>query len=368
LNTRILILGIGSPQADAINYCQSRNYQVFACADSEHGLQMVKVDGFCKIDIKDSENVYRYALDNKVTLIFSVGSEVALPTIASVSKKLGLPYFADLPLINLCHHKDQLRSFLGSDFDGNVTFLATNNPADLNCWDIFPCVIKPVDSQGQRGFNVAHNRRELAECFERSLSHSAAGKVIIEEYIEGPELSVNLYLVEGRIAFSQITDRIVFDQYPGIVKAHRIPSRVIDRETGARINQLCEELVDKIALKNGPLYIQIKLKDRLPKLIEATPRLDGCHLWQLIEAFCGVNLLEAAFQHLLGHEVQLKPRASSKYFTLTFVTEKPGVRVKKAKYLDVIKNQGVQWYYDEEELVKPVNGCRERIAHFIHQS
>lgn len=359
-------MGIGSPQADAINYCQSKNYQVYACADSERGLQRVKVDGFCEIDIKNSENVYRYALYNKVTLIYSVGSEVALPTIASVSKKLGLPFFADLPLINLCHYKHQLRSFLGNDFSGNVPFLSASNVDDLKLWDIFPCVVKPVDSQGQRGFYISLTRRELADCFKRSLNHSAAGKVIIEEYIEGPELSVNLYLVEGRISFLQVTDKIVFDQHPGIVKAHRIPSRVIDRETNARIYRLCEEIVDKIALKNGPLYLQIKLKDRMPKLIEATPRLDGCHIWQLIDAFCEVNLLEAAFQHLLGNTVQFKPRASSNNLTLTFITEKPGVRVKKAKYLHS-KNPAVQWYYDEGELVRPVNGHRERIAHFIHR-
>ncbi|HOL18323.1 MAG TPA: ATP-grasp domain-containing protein, partial [Bacillota bacterium] len=282
MNNKVLILGLASPQADAIACCKSLGLEVHACADREAGLHLAKPDYFAPIDIKDAEAICRYARDHQIRVIYSAGSDLALPTISYAGAKLGLPHFVDLATVNLCSNKDQLRSFLGSDFFGNVRYLSVHSADEIGSWDIFPCVVKPVDSQGQRGFAVVTGREQLKNHLQRSLHYSPAGRAIIEEYIDGPEISVNLYLHEGRIAFAQTTDRIVFAQYPGIVKAHRIPSRVAGRKTEALVRRLCEALVQKLGLKNGPLYIQLKLKDGEPKLIELTPRLDGCHLWQLI--------------------------------------------------------------------------------------
>lgn len=56
----------------------------------------------------------------------------------------------------------------------------------------------------------------------------------------------------------------------------------------------------QIGNKNGPVYAQMKLEEGMPYIIEITPRLDGCHMWNLLSYYNEVNLMKLTFEHLLN--------------------------------------------------------------------
>ncbi len=363
---KVLILGLGSAQLDAALYCKTKGMEVHSCA-LDDSASKDKVDHFSLIDIADVDSIFEYTKKEKIDLVYSVGSDMAIPTAAYVSQKLSLPYFLEYEKALLCRDKAAVRKALGNDFAGNIPYLAIESKQEAAEWNSFPCMIKPVDSQGQKGIFIIDNKKDIEKAIDKALEFSKSGKVIIEEYIEGPEISANVYMVNGKVVFLQTTDRTVFEQYPGIVKAHSIPSRVTDEQIESKVFDLVQYTTSTLQINNGPAYFQMKLKGTAPKLIEVTPRLDGCHLWHLIKEYCGVDLIEAAFMHLLNENIDFSRKSSAQNLTLEFITDKPGVVVNKAKY-KIDRDADICWGYEDGEIVRTVNGFAERIGYYIASS
>ena len=75
-----------------------------------------------------------------------------------------------------------------------------------------------------------------------------------------------------------------------------------------KVKDLVQRVLQKLEIKDGPAYFQIKVVGDEPYLIEVTPRLDGCHMWRLINIYCGVNLLDMSFKQLIGESVSCEPK------------------------------------------------------------
>jgi len=327
-----MILGIGNAQVDAILYCRHLGLEIHACSSTDYGAGLNLVTHFSRIDIADVNAVTDYAREHQVNYVYSIGSDMAMPTVAAVSESLVLPHFVSWETALVCQNKVRLRSDLGTEFFGNIPFLAIEERGDIEKWHEYPCVLKPSDSQGQRGVRLLKNQEDFFLYYEETLKYSLEGKVIIEKFIYGPEISLNIYLMSGKIIFSQISDRISFQEYPGgIIKEHHMPSLAMDSATEDKVLSIAQRVVRKLAIKEGPVYFQMKLEHGEPRIIEVAPRLDGCHLWRLIKYHRNVDLLAMTFQHLIfGRIGSINTEANEKTsYCLKFICEKPGHKVKK---------------------------------------
>ncbi len=369
---KILILGTSNPQLDAIRYCQKKGLTVHACGHKRIGKGVDAADRFDLIDIKNEDEVLRYCEMNDIDYVYSVGVEVAVPTANHVSKKLGLPYFIEPENTDLSKDKTVWRRRLGIDFSGNVKFRGMKSKEELSSWDRYPAIMKPSDGQGQRGVRLVAGREEAMAYFSEVAKFSSTGKMMIEEYVSGPELSINAFVIDGEIVHFQETDRISFDEYPGgIIKEHHIPSKYLSKEEKLRREtfDMVQEAVDKLSMDNGPVYVQLKLEEeKRPKLIEITPRLDGCHLWRLIKYHSGADILDATFRSLFGQkekaEEALRENDKRGRFKLEFMMEKPDKTVDKEKY-DLDDPSYIEWYYDQGDEIREVNGFIEKIGYRI---
>ena len=89
----------------------------------------------------------------------------------------------------------------------------------------FPCVVKAPDRQGQRGLALVTNRADLDAALEEALAESRAGSALVEEHVEGPEVTVNAFSVDGRFTPLTVTDRLTADPPAfGVALAHAWPS------------------------------------------------------------------------------------------------------------------------------------------------
>jgi biotin carboxylase len=371
---KILILGTASPQVDAIKYCQELGLEVHACGHKMIGEGVEIADVFVLMDIKNKESVLEYCQKNEIDYIYSVGSEIAIPVANYVAKKLGLPYFLEPENTDIVNDKIVCRTKLGDDFFANIKYESIESQIELLNWNEFPAVMKPSDSQGQRGVRLVNNLEEAKNCFEEVIRYSPQKKIIVEEYISGPELSVNAFVTDGDVVFFQESDRISFDQYPGgIIKEHLVPSKYTLRNKilKDKIIKMVQESVTRLKIENGPVYYQFKLNDNMdPKLIEVTPRLDGCHMWRLIKYYNGVDLLDATFQLLFENKEQARnvftksEKPFNRRYRLKFMMEEPNKKVIKEKYSTenaIFK----KWYYEDGDKVREVNGFIERIGYYI---
>lgn len=365
---KILILGVGNAQEDAINYLKAEGHTVLGCSytNTEKGIRLL--DGFAQINITDVKAVCSYAKRQNIDAVYSVGSDIAMPTVAKVSEKLGLPHFISSVATDTCTDKYRMRTELGSAFAGNLPFTVASFPEDLLSFSKYPAVLKPTDSQGQRGVHKVRDFSDIRMLFEGSKMFSKTGHVILEKFVGGQEVSVNAYMHDGRMIFGIVSDRISFPEYPGgIIKEHHLPTSV-NRITEKKVLDLAGRAAAKLGILEGPCYFQIRLMDNDPYLIETAPRLDGCHMWRLIRFYTGVDLLHITFCHLLTGQLNTDDFRSSKSsapLRTVFMSQPPDTRVVTKPYPDSLF---CQWYYDNGDLVRRTNGYMEKCGYRIERS
>lgn len=366
---KIMILGAGNAQIDAIRYCKNNGYEVYGCSYTNTDKGIPYLDHFVQIDIKDVDGIVEYVKNNKINALYSIGSDLAIPTVMEVCEMLNMPHFISYETASICQTKNELRAFLGNDFVGNIPYTIAETVEQTRQYTEFPAMMKPVDSQGQRGCYKVNNIEDIKSFFDASRSFSKSGRVIIEKYIDGPEVSVNAYIQNGEIKFMLISDRKVFENFPGgIIKEHILPSTAASDMGKKNIEDLVKRVLAKLSILNGPVYFQIKMDGDSPVLIEVTPRLDGCHMWNLINHYCGVNLLETSFEHLLNNkQIDVQYLHKYKNLKLEFFCEKPGAVFDRSNY--EIKSNALchTWYYETGETVKALNGYMEKCGYQIYE-
>lgn len=369
---RILVLGTGNPQLDLINVCKKNNMEVYACSYCHGGAGEAVADYFELIDITDAEAVLKYVKENQIDYVYSAGSDVAMPTVGKVCEEYGLPCFFKTEVATICNDKGKLRETLRALPKWNVNYqvLADKNEAvTLE----YPFMMKPLDSQGQRGVCLVEDYEQFMGEFDNSISFSKEGKVIIEELVVGQEISINTFSIEGKVVFEQVSDRIVWEGFSGgFIHKHIIPSeRVQEESLYEELHQLVCESLKTLGLANGPAYFQIKISEEGPKIIEITPRLDGCHMWRLIEYYTGINLLDCTVRLLVGDKnvesVFANKKSVSKegYFT-EFLCQPPETLVKRESF-DLADAVYCEWYYLDGDKVKRMNGCMEKCGYQIQK-
>lgn len=365
---KVLILGAGQAQIDAILKCKELGYYVCGCSYTNTDPGIPLLDSFRQVDIKDTCGVTAYAEHEQVDSVYSVGSDIAMPVSMQVSEDMGLFHFVSTHTAKICQNKVRMRNALGDGFFGNIHFIECSDAEEAKAFGSYPAMMKPVDSQGQRGCFEVCSYEDVCANIKKSLSFSKVGKVIIEEYVQGNEISVNAYMVDGKVAFYLISDRLSFSEFPGgIIKSHIIPSSVCEKTKG-QIDRLISEVTEKLGIENGPVYFQIKITEQgEPKLIEVAPRLDGCHMWRAIKYYCGVDLLDALFLHMSdGIKPVFQPKQAYNGIRLDFISQKGDIPFIKQP----IDETGVlyrQLYYNEGDIVHSVNGYIEKCGYIIRE-
>lgn len=368
---RALILGVAAVQMDAIKVLNEMGIETYAVAMEKDGPGADVAKHFEKINILNIDLIIQYVKKQSIDAIYSTGSDLAMPIANLISENLGLPHFISSETAFTCNNKDLMRKALGVNFNGNVYHQVVSNISDIKEDLSYPLIMKPTDSQGQRGIFLVENFEQVKENYYISKQFSRSGKVILEQYIEGQEYSVNGYVVNGRLVFSIASERVTWDNYIGLIHKHVVNSKQLSEKVQESLQVMMQSACNKLGIINGPVYAQIKICNDIPYIIEITPRIDGCHMWVLLEQYFGINLLKLTFNHLLFNDIsELKKIGvrNDSIYTLEFLCQEPG---KPANYKDFLKQdeQVIHFfkYYNDHELVRPVNGKYDKIAYKIYK-
>ncbi|QLA14920.1 ATP-grasp domain-containing protein [Desulfolutivibrio sulfoxidireducens] len=365
-----LILGTLAGQAEAMEWLKDNGWLVSACGHVQEGPGVATADHFYLVDILNIEKVTELARDIKADVVYSVGSDIAMPTVARVSETLGLPCFHNSETTSILHRKVLTRQFLNDHNISTTSFQKLRTVEDVYKFKTFPAILKPADSQGQRGIFIVESVEEAARLVPQSFAASKTSEAIIEELIDGPEISVHAFVVDSKLVFFQPSDRHTWEgPAVGVPTGHVLPSHFTSKDMLPRVRDLVESCVSHLKVANGPLYFQMKLsKEHGPKIIEIAPRLDGCHMWRVVEYYTGVNLIAACFNRLLGLPWQYAdvPEPTTPY-SLWFFLQKTGETFQKSLHaLPADANCVYQHFlYTDGQKVRPTNGIIEKVGYYI---
>jgi biotin carboxylase len=254
------------------------------------------------ISSEDEEAVDRLARARDVDGIVSPGADWPVGIAARVAERLGLAHPITARTGSIVTSKARQRE----------AFAATGVPhareLDPRQEELrLPLVVKAPDRQGQRGLALVRSPVELEAALATALDESRGGAVLVEEHVEGPEVTVNAVSVDGRFVPLTVTDRLTAEPPAfGVALAHAWPSR---HDTTAAV-AAAGAAAEAVGIRNGPSYIQLRLGPAGPVVMEVAARLGGGHDAELCAAAMGVDLNALAVSFALGDDMSETDMAS----------------------------------------------------------
>jgi len=363
---KALILGTNAGQADIITYLKENNWDVHSCGHKKEGPGCNLAHKFHLVNTIDKEAVKELAAKIEADIVYSVSSDSAIRTATWVSEKLKMPTLLNSDIIDLFHYKERLREFLNLNNINTVKYKKINSIDQIKDWNIVPCVVKPSDSQGQRGVELIEDIEKLYKSVDNALKQSSTNTAIIEEYLEGVEISTNMLIQNYNVILNEFTERLVHGkEYFGLPKGHSIPIRSVPENNIQQAKEIVIELVEKLKIKDAVLYIQLKVTENGPKIIEVAPRLDGCHIWRLLKHARGYDLRQYAIDCLTGNKINHKVADENTNYTLKF-HQLPTYTLFDESLLSFPENIEFNEYrYKKYEEIPAINGKLEVVGYYI---
>jgi biotin carboxylase len=234
-----------------------------------------------------------------------------------------------------------------------------------------PVVVKPVDGSAQRGVTEVRDERELAAAVERALAASKTGAVVLEQYVEGDEYTVNGFLLDGEYFPMSVTRRLLHPPPPlGVCIAHRYPSGLGEREV--ELFRLAHAASRSVGLETGPSYVQVRLEEGVPWTIEVGARLGGGKDAELAKLMTGFDAVRANVLWALG-ELTREDLGADRAAALApcgqvrFVVAPPGriVRLDAAPALALDGVHEAGFYWREGMVLPPLTSGAERLGYLL---
>lgn len=313
-NKKIIIIGAGLLQVPAIQIAQDMGLYaiVFDYNKDAHGMKIADLP--MVVSTRDVDGSVRAARDlskqMEINGVITVGTD-ASTTVAAVANALGLPgnRFEDAYAAS---NKIRMRErFKKNNVPQPNFFPVWNYEETMEAFKHLnkPVVLKPADNMGARGVMKVENESDILAAFNRAKSSSPSGEVIIEEYMDGPELSIDMLIYENEIYVTGVADRII--EYPPffIETGHIMPS-ALDKDKIEDAIKVMKDGIKALNLKIGAAKGDIKVTKNGAMVGEIAARLSGGFMSAYTYPLStGVNLIKNAIEISLGNPPSdLKPK------------------------------------------------------------
>ncbi len=317
---RVLILGAGLMQGRAILAAKKKGWHVTAIDGNPAAACAKDADSFHVIDLKESEKIAEFALSLKrgegLDGVFTCATDFSY-SVACAAEACGLPSHSSRAAFAASNKAEMRRIFAAASVPSPAFTVIPPEKAHRALEEVraagvgFPAVVKPCDNMGGRGCRKVSSPDELARACEEAARFSRTETVIIEEYLEGAEFSVEALVFDGEFHETGFADRHIFFPPYFIEMGHTIPSLLPDAEK-KRVFDVFKAGVQALGLSYGAVKGDIKLTEKGAVIGEIAGRLSGGYMSGWTYPYSsGVDLTSAALDLCVG----IKPSSLEPVFT-----------------------------------------------------
>jgi biotin carboxylase len=311
-----MMLGAGSNQLNAIKRIQEMGYEILVSDYYEDSPGKKLAKNNCLASTFSFEETYEQATKHAISGIMTSGTDQPILTVAKVAKSLKLTMLiTEQTALEVTNKRHMKKRFL--DFNiptaNYIEFSEQTTDEELDKIK-FPAVLKPVDTQGQRGIFFVKDKGEARKKLKKSLSFSREEVALLEEYYENKEVTVTGWVENGEVYIITITDRVTFKEKDklGVCVSHEFPTVHFDGYNEEFID-ITKRVVDAFGIKRGPIYFQYLVGDLGVIVNEIACRIGGAYEDQFIPKICGVDLLKMNVRAIMGDDISDELKALKKY-------------------------------------------------------
>lgn len=313
---KMMILGASALQVPAIKKAKEMGYEIILVDYDPDAVGFELADVKLVVSTLDQEEVLKQARIYKPDVVITSTSDGPVRTAAYVNEKLGkqpdLSYEDSLCATIKSYMRERLKE---CHVPIPQYFVVSNEKEFQNAVQALQgnMIVKPADNAGSRGVVLIKKDSESGKTqpedtlavYEYSKSNSRNGVVMVEEFMEGEEVSVEAMTVNGETTVVTITDKLTTPPPYFVELGHTEPSRH-PAKLQEQIREITKQAVAAIRLQNGPSHTEVKLTKNGPKIVELAARLGGDFITsRLVPLSTGVDMVGNSVILATGGQIEL---------------------------------------------------------------
>ena len=238
------------------------------------------------------------------------------------------------------------------------------------------CILKPSRNSGSRGIaklereqfqGVSDGFKKFQELFEISKNESRDKSVMLEQFVEGPEFSIEIIVWNGKVHVLTVTDKKTTEAPHFVELGHSQPSCRTAEEVET-LKAAAVAGVKALGVNNCACHAEAKLMDGKAYLMEIGARLGGDFIsTELTHLSTGIDMVAAAINCALGVEPCLKPMEEKHGVCIRYFCPKPGklVSISNTEVLNDPRVYLWEIYHKEGDMIPEVTSSLCRSGHVI---
>lgn len=299
------MLGAGYGQVKTIRRIKELGHEVLVSDYYPESPGKKYADFSTNVSTFDISGILEVSKQYRIDGILTAGTDQPVLTAAETAYELGLPSFLTPETALAVTNKRVMKPMMVSGKIPTNPYALLEpglSAADIEKADFsFPVVIKPVDSQGQRGVLKIDSMEQLHNYFPYSFGFSRESILLIEPYYPSDEITVTSWVHDGDMTLISITDRITSENLPhiGVCYAHRYPSKYQEKY----LLEICEfssKIIETFGIRNGPVYTQMLIGNEGIRVNEIACRIGGAYEDEAIPLLTGISITDLLIAGALG--------------------------------------------------------------------
>jgi biotin carboxylase len=270
-------------------------------------------DDWLPVSIRDHERIVAALDGRRPTSVVTASSDAGLWSWHELSNRYEAPYRYPASAARVSADKAAFHDLVRAARTAGVAgyrWRQHTDPGELTraAHDIgFPVVVKPTDSSGSKGVSLVDDPADLASALAYAGRLTTSGSLVVEEFIAGRNLTVDVFMCDGEAAFAGVTEKRIVPGPHFVIGGHTAPA-AIDADTRARLVATAERLCRAIDLLDGAANFDVILRpDGSAAFLEANARLCGNAVPSLMREIYGVDTVGALVCLAVGEPVDLRP-------------------------------------------------------------
>ena len=373
MQKRLLVLAAGILQLPVIKKAKEKGYYVIAVDGDSNAIGLQYADKAICANITDEEIMLEIAREQHVDGVIHPCSEVSMNVMGRINDELGLAGITKEQAIRATN-KHLMREAFEKGNAPSPKSILTDSAEDA--WEHLQNdfstdgILKPSRNSGSRGIAKVvrdMNKADFINAYNIALNESRDKSVLIEQFIEGPEFSIEIIVWNGKVNVLTVTDKKTTGAPHFVELGHNQPS-CYSKEDVETLKAAAVAGVKALGVNNCACHAEAKLMNGKAYLMEIGARLGGDFIsTELTHLSTGVDMVAAAINVALGLEPDLSVKEEPKGACIRYFCPKPGklISVSNTEVLNSPHVYKKEIYVHEGDIIPEVTSSLSRSGHVI---
>ena len=353
-------------------------YYVIAADGNPNAVGLQYADKQICANITSEEEMVAIAKQEQIDGVIHPCSEVSMNVMGRIHDELNLSGVSRKQAVVATNKHLMREAFKKGDAPSPISILAKSAE---DAWEQFmampgDAILKPSRNSGSRGIAKVSkgsngvsevSKEDFYKLYDIALEESRDNSVLIEQFIEGPEFSVEIIVWEGKVNVLTVTDKKTTEAPHFVELGHNQPS-CFPEETVALIKDAAVRGVKALGVDKCACHAEVKVQDGKAYLMEIGARMGGDFISTVLTRLStGIYMVAAAIDCALNIEPDLTPKAAPQGVCIRYFCPKPGklVSISNTEVLDDPRVHEWEIYHQVGDEIPEVTSSLCRSGHVI---